>query len=103
MMTKFVLCVTRESDSSSELHQRMRAKDLGVVTCESLDKAMRIIELGRPELILLQEAPGIMDGVPLLAEFLGNRWPGTPILVEEAGRSAEETVRRCCSMLGLKD
>ena len=102
MITKFILCVCRESDASTELHRKMRAMDLGVVTCESLEKAKRIIELGRPELILLEEAPDIMDGVPLLAEYLGSRWPGTPLLVAEAGRSSEETLRRCCSMLGLK-
>ena len=103
MITRFILCVTRDPGASAELHESLRSKEFGVVTCESLERALRIIELGRPELILLEEAPEIMDGVALLAEFLDDRWPGTPLLVEEAGRSAEETVRRCCSMLGLRE
>jgi hypothetical protein len=75
--------------------------NLGVVTCDTLDKAERIIGLGRPEMVLLEESSRELDGVALLADYLGTLWPGTPLLLEESGRPAEETATRCASMLGL--
>ena len=90
-----VLVIEDDTDTRNAVADALREHDFDVICAQDGFLALRLAQMGRPDLIVLDLGLPLLDGTTFLAHMRKSTWiPAVPVIVVSARPNAELAIRR---------